>query len=566
MLGSTAPNKAHEEYQYLELIKKIVEERNVKDDRTGTGTVSLFGAQMRFSLRDNTLPLLTTKRVFYRGVLEELLWFVKGDTNSNHLKEKNVRIWDGNSSKEYLESIGLGHREEGDLGPVYGFQWRHFGAEYIDYNADYTGKGIDQLQTIIERIKTNPNDRRLIVSAWNPVGKSCDMGLGVPFNIASYSLLTIMIAHVCGLKPGEFIHTLGDAHVYKDHIGPLKIQLDREPRPFPKVSIKPGVKRNNIDEFEFEDFVLEGYNPHGKIQMNIYGDRHNLLSMIADSTPNQVQEVNSLKESYSPLASSLNQPATAFFKSKPQKPLRPRNENLSHDPRVYRGNTYATTVTSQEMKRRAMAHSDIQTELYLEELADKVPEAEVFTQTDDFLDRVPSPFFVPQKSGIDQATQIESGELFDFDLEVEPILEVIVAKTLEQAQMELMEEKELTLLKKHQEEYERKRNIEIAETQRMEAAEARRSEEKKMQQAAEKIAARAFSKSYLHKLMPTVFTSLQNHGFIYDPIEQQVKNQFLPWLTENVKEEIDRERLSRMLIDDIIRQSVVENLNKQNKR
>lgn len=162
--------EGHEEYQYLDLIKNIIENGVEKMDRTGTGTRSVFGAQMRFNLRNNTFPLLTTKRVFYRGVAEELLWFLKGSTNAKLLSEKNVRIWDGNGSKEYLESIGLGHREEGDLGPVYGFQWRHFGAEYKDMHSDYTDKGIDQLNQVIEKIKQNPNDRRLIVSAWNPIG------------------------------------------------------------------------------------------------------------------------------------------------------------------------------------------------------------------------------------------------------------------------------------------------------------------------------------------------------------------------------------------------------------
>lgn len=159
-----------EELQYLQLLKNIMETGVQKEDRTGTGTISVFGAQMRFSLRDNSFPLLTTKRVFFRGVAEELLWFLRADTNSKHLSEKKVHIWDPHGSKEYLERIGQGHREEGDLGPVYGFQWRHFGAEYVDCHTDYTGKGEDQLMKIINTIKNNPDDRRMIMSAWNPKG------------------------------------------------------------------------------------------------------------------------------------------------------------------------------------------------------------------------------------------------------------------------------------------------------------------------------------------------------------------------------------------------------------
>ena len=218
---------------------------------------------------------------------------MRGSTNAKLLQEKNVRIWDGNGSREYLDSIGLTDREEGDLGPVYGFQWRHFGAEYKDMHADYTGQGIDQLAEVIDKIKNNPNDRRIILTAWNPSAlkemalppchmmcqfyvangelscqmyqRSCDLGLGVPFNIASYSLLTCIIAHVCGLKPGDFVHTLGDAHVYSNHVEPLKEQLGRTPRPFPKIVIKRKV--DNIEEFTIEDFEIQGYDPHPKITM-----------------------------------------------------------------------------------------------------------------------------------------------------------------------------------------------------------------------------------------------------------------------------------------------------------
>eukprot|EP00002_Diphylleia_rotans_P004063 TRINITY_DN1291_c0_g2_i1.p1 TRINITY_DN1291_c0_g2~~TRINITY_DN1291_c0_g2_i1.p1 ORF type:complete len:486 (-),score=113.17 TRINITY_DN1291_c0_g2_i1:116-1573(-) len=284
----------HEEYQYLDLIRRILDEGVDKSDRTGVGTLSLFGAQMRFSLKDS-FPLLTTKRVFWRGVAEELLWFISGNTSAKTLQDKNIRIWDGNSSREYLDKIGLSHREVGDLGPVYGFQWRHFGAAYETMHTDYTGKGHDQLKEIIETLKRNPNDRRMVMSAWNPPDiqhmalppchilcqfyvangelscqmyqRSCDMGLGVPFNIASYALLTCLIAQVTGLKPGEFIHTLGDAHIYKNHVEPLRQQLLNKPRPFPKLKLNPTIQ--NIDEFTFQDLTLEDYDPYATISMQM---------------------------------------------------------------------------------------------------------------------------------------------------------------------------------------------------------------------------------------------------------------------------------------------------------
>lgn len=283
------------DYEYFRLLRLIMDKGKFKPDRTGTGTISYFGAQMRFDLRGHTMPLLTTKRVFWRGVVEELLWFVKGCTDSNILSEKGVHIWDANGSKEFLEKYGLGHREAGDLGPVYGFQWRHYGAKYVDKNADYSKQGIDQLQDIIDKIKKDPYDRRLILTAWNPQDipsmalppchcfaqfyvndgelscqlyqRSADAGLGVPFNIASYSLLTHMIAHITNLKPGDFVHTLGDAHIYKDHIEALQEQMGRSPSSSPKLRICRQVE--NIDDFKFEDFELIGYNPQKTIPMNM---------------------------------------------------------------------------------------------------------------------------------------------------------------------------------------------------------------------------------------------------------------------------------------------------------
>jgi len=284
----------HEEYQYLNLIRDICEKGVAMSDRTGVGTTSLFGTSMRYDLR-KSFPVLTTKRVFWRGVVEELLWFIKGDTNGTHLSEKGVKIWDGNGSREFLDKRGLSHREVGDLGPVYGFQWRHFGAKYVDMHTDYSGQGVDQLAECIKKIKEDPTDRRILLSAWNPADlgemalppchmfcqfyvangelsclmyqRSADVGLGVPFNIASYALLTCMIAQVCGLKPGDFIHNMGNTHVYSNHIEPLKTQLERTPRPFPTLKMNADVK--DIDSFQMSDFELLGYNPHGKIAMEM---------------------------------------------------------------------------------------------------------------------------------------------------------------------------------------------------------------------------------------------------------------------------------------------------------
>lgn len=288
-----------EEQQYLDLIQDILDNGIQRGDRTGTGTMSKFGAQMRFDLRNNQLPLLTTKRTFWRGVAEEILWFISGSTNAKELSDKDIHIWDGNGSKEFLESRGLGHREEGDLGPVYGFQWRHFGAKYSDMHANYDGQGVDQLQQCIDKIINNPEDRRIIMSAWNPADldqmalppchmfcqfyvdthknevscqlyqRSADMGLGVPFNIASYALLTHMVAHVTGRKAGDLVHTIGDAHVYLNHIEPLKEQLKRTPRAFPKIYLHPKKENPTIDDFTYDDFSVVGYSPMKTIKMEM---------------------------------------------------------------------------------------------------------------------------------------------------------------------------------------------------------------------------------------------------------------------------------------------------------
>ena len=290
-----------EEQAYLDLLQRIIDDGEYRPDRTGTGTYSLFAPpQLRFDLSDGAFPLLTTKKVFMKGILHELLWFVHGSTDAKLLSAKGVKIWEGNGSREYLDSLGLTSRREGDLGPVYGFQWRHFGAEYKDCDADYSGQGYDQLASIVHTLKTNPYDRRIIMSAWNPPAfkemalppchvfcqfyvsfpksgrprlscqmyqRSCDMGLGVPFNIASYALLTYMIAMVVDMEPGEFIHVMGDAHVYSNHVEALKEQLQRVPRKFPKLVIKRKV--TDIDDFKYEDFEVTDYDPYGPIKMKM---------------------------------------------------------------------------------------------------------------------------------------------------------------------------------------------------------------------------------------------------------------------------------------------------------
>ncbi len=267
--------------QYLDLVKHVLENGVQKGDRTGTGTKSVFGYQMRFNLSEG-FPMVTTKKLHLKSIIHELLWFLKGDTNIGYLKENDVKIWN-----EWAN-------ENGDLGPVYGYQWRN-----------WNGEEIDQIKELIETLKTNPNSRRMLISAWNPsvlpdtsvsfaenvangkaalppchaffqfyvadgklscqlYQRSADIFLGVPFNIASYALLTMMIAQVCGLDYGDFIHTFGDAHIYNNHFEQLELQLSREPRPLPKMILNPEIK--DIFDFTFDDFMLTDYDPYPAIK------------------------------------------------------------------------------------------------------------------------------------------------------------------------------------------------------------------------------------------------------------------------------------------------------------
>jgi thymidylate synthase len=281
IIASTNNLSQHKMKQYHDLVKHVLETGHQKGDRTGTGTISVFGYQMRFDLSEG-FPLVTTKKLHLKSIIHELLWFLKGDTNIKYLNDNGVRIWD-----EWADA-------NGNLGPVYGHQWRN-----------WDSREIDQITELIDTLKTNPNSRRMLVSAWNPgvlpdtsrsfaenvaegkvalppchaffqfyvadgklscqlYQRSADIFLGVPFNIASYALLTLMIAQVCGYQPGDFIHTFGDAHIYNNHIEQLNLQLTREPRPLPTMKLNPEVK--NIFDFKFEDFTLENYDPHPHIK------------------------------------------------------------------------------------------------------------------------------------------------------------------------------------------------------------------------------------------------------------------------------------------------------------
>jgi len=287
-----------EESQYLNLIQEIIDKGSYEMGRNGA-TYSIFGHSMRFSLRDGTIPLLTTKRVAWKTCLHELLWFIRGSTSNTELQQAGVHIWDLNSSREFLNSRGLQHLDEGDLGPIYGHQWRHFNAPYTNSAADYSGKGIDQLLNIINQLK-NPetrSSRRLVITAWNPqqidemalppchimmqfnvrdnqylscalYQRSGDCGLGVPFNIASYSFLTHILAKHCGLIAEDFVYFLGNAHIYEEHLDGLKTQLLKEPFDFPKIYVK--TMHTDITEYTIDDIEwTKSYISHPSIKMTM---------------------------------------------------------------------------------------------------------------------------------------------------------------------------------------------------------------------------------------------------------------------------------------------------------
>ena len=288
-------NYQHDELNYLNTLRDVISNAKERHDRTGEGTISHFGCHARYNL-SKSFPLLTTKRVYWKGIVEELLWFLKGDTNAQHLIDKNVHIWDLNTTREFLDSAGLTHLKERDGGPIYGFNFRHFGANYVDCDTNYEGQGVDQVKEVLRMIKEEPHSRRIIINLWNPsdLNKVClpachtlyqfyvdgdnlscslyqrsgDLGLGVPFNIASASLMTHIFAHLSGKKPYELVHTIGDAHIYKNHIAAIEEQLTRTPTPFPILRIKDRDQKE-VEDYVYDDFVIMGYEPLPTIKMDM---------------------------------------------------------------------------------------------------------------------------------------------------------------------------------------------------------------------------------------------------------------------------------------------------------
>jgi len=291
-----------DEQQYLDLVQRVLTHGSLRDqERTGTGTLAIFGATCRYDLSGMTLPLFTTKHVSFKNVLVELIFFLLGKSHTSWLEARGCKIWKGNSSREYLDSVGLQDYPAGQLGPVYGCQWRHFGGEYMGADAK-TGdseygqyKGIDQLADVIQQIKSKPQSRRHLVVAWNPEAlseialpachclfqffvdgpdlsclmyqRSADLGLGVPYNVASYSLLTHIVAHLTGLKAKEFIHVMGDCHVYVDHKSALEEQCTRQPKPFPTIRINPQL--TDLDALSPDDISLHDYQHHPRLKMKM---------------------------------------------------------------------------------------------------------------------------------------------------------------------------------------------------------------------------------------------------------------------------------------------------------
>ncbi|CCV02175.1 Thymidylate synthase [Invertebrate iridovirus 25] len=292
------------EQDYLNLVDQVISCGDYHIDRTKVGTYSLFGKHLEFDLSEGIVPLLTTKKIVYKNILKELLWIMKGLTNSNLLNDIGVKVWNDNGSRKFLDSCGFHFRKEGDLGPIYGFQWRHAGAQYIDCDTNYIGQGIDQLSQVIETIKNNPECRRIIIDSWNVsqlpdmalppchclvqfyvrnkiyldcqlYQRSADLGLGVPYNIAFYSFLVCVLSKWCNLTPGKFIHTFGDVHVYSNHIDQLKIQLSRNPYKFPKVKFTGNFTLKDLDNLNLQEccdmwcnsFEVTDYTCHPFIKM-----------------------------------------------------------------------------------------------------------------------------------------------------------------------------------------------------------------------------------------------------------------------------------------------------------
>lgn len=294
---TSSGGSSSQEQVYLKLLRKVIQYGEVKTDRTGVGTLSLFGEQLRFNIQQ-TVPLLTTKKMAWKSIIKELLWFMKGQTNSLLLEQQGVKIWKDNSSREFLDNRGLNHLPVGDIGAGYGFQWRHFGAEYVNGQTDYTGCGFDQLEYIVDLLQHEPNSRRIFMSAWNPFDlekmalppchvscqfyvsqgqflschmyqRSVDCGLGLPFNIFSYTVLTYILAKKCGYTPLELIVSTGDTHVYLNHVTSLMKQLDNVPYPFPQLIVSDGVATKDFKDLTMDDFSLQNYQSHASIEMQM---------------------------------------------------------------------------------------------------------------------------------------------------------------------------------------------------------------------------------------------------------------------------------------------------------
>lgn len=285
-----------EEVSYLNLINKIFVKGELRETRNAT-TRSLFGEKLEFDI-SNSIPFITTKKLAWKTIIKELLWFLSGSTDNKKLQEQNVKIWNGNATREFMDKIGFLNREENDLGPIYGHQWRHFNAKYKDQNTDYTNQGIDQIKQVLELLKNDPMSRRILLSAWNPsqlsemnlppchmmaqfyvsadkklscqmYQRSADVGLGLPFNIASYAVLTNILAKLSNLTPNKLIIVLGDAHIYSSHEELLKEQIKRTPFKFPKLIINPDKNFEKVEDFNIEDFIIEEYSYYEAIVMDM---------------------------------------------------------------------------------------------------------------------------------------------------------------------------------------------------------------------------------------------------------------------------------------------------------